>query len=77
MLSAPSSRIPLVLVQATSREAMPDAMAQATDVLRTTHDLTPDDPLDFTVFNAGDLAQAAESAAAALQLFSPPSPSSR
>jgi putative ABC transport system permease protein len=58
-----------LLVQASSREAMPNAMQQVTDVLRTTHDLTPDDPLDFTVFNAGDLAQAAESAAAALQLF--------
>ena len=59
----------LVAIQAVSREALPEAMAQTTDVLRQKHDLKPDEPLDFRVLNAGELAEAGESAAAALQLF--------
>ena len=59
----------LVAVQAVSREALPEAMAQTTEVLRQRHELKPDDPLDFQVFNAGELAEAGESAAGALQLF--------
>jgi len=59
----------LVVVQAVSRQALPEAMAQTTEVLRQKHDLKPDDPLDFQVFNAGELAKAGESAAGALQLF--------
>jgi putative ABC transport system permease protein len=56
-------------VQAVSREALHEAMAQVTAVLRQTHDLKPGMAPDFKVFNAGELADAAESAAAALQLF--------
>jgi putative ABC transport system permease protein len=59
----------LVVVQAVSRQAMPNAMAQVTAVLRQTHDLKPGAALDFRVFNADDLASAAESTAAALELF--------
>jgi putative ABC transport system permease protein len=59
----------LVVVQAISREALPDAMAQVTEVLRQEHDLKPDTPPDFKVFNAGELAKAGESAAGALQAF--------
>ena len=59
----------LVAVQAVSRRALDDAMAQVTDVLRQKHELKADAPLDFRVINAGELAEAGESAAAALQLF--------
>src|SRR5581483_10921275 len=43
-------------VQASSRQALPAAMAQVTGVLRETHELEPGAPADFRVFNAGDLA---------------------
>jgi putative ABC transport system permease protein len=59
----------LLAIQATSRQALPDAMAQVTDVLRRKHELKADAPLDFRVINAGQLAQASETASAALQLF--------
>jgi putative ABC transport system permease protein len=59
----------LMIVQAVSRQALPAAMTQVSDVLRETHDLKPDAPADFTVVNAGDLAQAGEAAAAGLQAF--------
>jgi putative ABC transport system permease protein len=58
-----------LIVQAASREALPDAMAQITDVLRQSHDLKPGAPLDFSLTNAGELAQAGESQAAAFELF--------
>jgi putative ABC transport system permease protein len=56
-----------LVVQATSREALPAAMEQVSGVLRETHDLRPGAPPDFRVFNAGDLAQAGEAAAAQLE----------
>jgi len=59
----------LLAVQATSRQALPDAMAQVTEVLRRKHELKADAPLDFRVINAGELARTSETAAAALQLF--------
>jgi putative ABC transport system permease protein len=58
-----------VAVQAVSREALPGAMAEVTAILRRTHDVKPGAAPDFRVFNASDLAEAAESAAAALELF--------
>jgi len=54
-------------VQASSRQALPAAMAQVTGVLRETHELEPGAPADFRVFNAGDLAAAGEAAAAQLE----------
>jgi len=58
-----------VTVQAVSRQALPEAMTQITEVLRQKHELKPGAPLDFQMINAGELAEAGESAAGALQLF--------
>jgi putative ABC transport system permease protein len=57
----------LIAVQAVSREALPDAIAEVTAMLRQTHDLKPGAPLDFRVINAGELAETAKAAAAGLQ----------
>jgi putative ABC transport system permease protein len=56
-------------VQAASRRAIPGAIEQITDVLRRKHDLKPEAPLDFDVFNAAEMARAGESAAGAFQLL--------
>jgi putative ABC transport system permease protein len=56
-------------VQAVSRQALPDAMAEVTAVLRETHELKPDGPADFRLFNAGELAAAGEAAASQLELL--------
>ena len=58
-----------VVVQALSREALPDAMDQVTATLRQVHDLRPEAPDDFSIFNAAELVETAESAAAGLKLF--------
>jgi putative ABC transport system permease protein len=52
-----------------SRQALPGAMAEVTGVLRETHELKPDGPPDFRVFNAGELAAAGEAAASQLELL--------
>ena len=59
----------LVAIQAVSRQSLPAAMDQAIEVLRQKHELKPEAPDDFQLFNAGELAAAGESAAGALQLF--------
>jgi putative ABC transport system permease protein len=58
-----------VVAQAVSREAVPDAIDQLTETLRQTHGLKPEAALDFSVLNAAELIETAESAAAGLQLF--------
>jgi putative ABC transport system permease protein len=58
-----------VVAQAVSREAVPDAVDQLTETLRQTHGLKPEAALDFSVFNAAELIETAQSAAAGLELF--------
>jgi putative ABC transport system permease protein len=58
-----------LVAQAVSREALPVAIDQVTATLRQTHGLKPEAADDFSIFNAAELIDTAESAAAGLELF--------
>ena len=59
----------LIAVQAASREALPQAMAQVNSILRRTHRIGPASPPDFVVFNAASLLAAGKAAAKQFQLL--------
>ena len=59
----------LIAVQAASREALPQAMAQVNSILRRTHRIGPNSPPDFVVFNAASLLAAGKAAAKQFQLL--------
>jgi putative ABC transport system permease protein len=59
----------LIAVQAASRDALPQAMAQVNSILRRTHRIGPNSPPDFVVFNAASLLAAGKAAAKQFQLL--------
>ena len=59
----------IIAVQAASRDALPQAMAQVTSILRRTHRIAPNAPPDFVVFNAASLLAAGKAAAKQFQLL--------
>jgi putative ABC transport system permease protein len=59
----------MIAVQAASRDALPQAMAQVSSVLRRTHRIGPASPPDFVVFNAASLLAAGKAAAKQFQLL--------
>jgi len=58
-----------IAVQATSRQTLPAAMTEITRTLRRTHRIGPNQPPDFTVFNAANLLAAGKAAAKSFQLL--------
>jgi len=59
----------MIAVQATSRDALPQAMTQVNSILRRTHHIRPSQPPDFVVFNAASLLAAGKAAAKQFQLL--------
>ena len=59
----------MIAVQAASRDALPQAMAQVNSILRRTHRIGPASPPDFVVFNAASLLAAGKAAAKQFQLL--------
>ena len=59
----------LIAIQAVSREALPEAMAQVNSILRRSHRIGPSSPPDFVVFNAASLLAAGKAAAKQFQLL--------
>ena len=56
-------------VQAVSRDAITSAVAEITTTLRQTHNVRPDDPPDFKVFNAADLLAAGKATARSFRIL--------
>jgi putative ABC transport system permease protein len=59
----------IIGARAVSKEALPAAMQEITTILRQTHNLKPNDPPDFIVFNAAALLAAGKAAAKQFQLL--------
>jgi putative ABC transport system permease protein len=59
----------MIAVQAASRDALPEAMAQVNTALRRTHRIRPSQPPDFVVYNAASLLAAGKAAAKQFQLL--------
>jgi putative ABC transport system permease protein len=59
----------IIAIQAASRDALPQAMAQVNSILRRTHRIGPNSPPDFVVFNAASLLAAGKAAAKQFQLL--------